>query len=99
MTPSEDLRPSYFGRRILILVPHPDDEIVACCTTLQNAQRNGSRIFALYLTHGCVAKETLWPWDRASYDRRVIRRLQESVQAARRLNIKPISYSDRPCRQ
>ncbi|MGE4352164.1 MAG: PIG-L family deacetylase, partial [Bdellovibrionales bacterium] len=62
-------------------------------------QRNGSRIFALYLKDGCVEKDTLWPWDRASYDRRVIRRLQESVQAARRLNIKPISYSDRPCRQ
>ncbi|MDD3183612.1 MAG: PIG-L family deacetylase [Alphaproteobacteria bacterium] len=98
MTSSPNLRPTYFGRRILILVPHPDDEVVACCTAISQAQRHGAQIFTLYLTHGCIDKETLWPWQRDKYDRFVIRRLQESVQVARRLNLTPISYSDRPTR-
>ena len=98
MTSTPSLRPTYFTKRILILVPHPDDEVVACCAAIAQAQRHGARIFALYLTHGCIAKETLWPWQRENYDRFVIRRLQESVQVARRLNITPISYSDRPTR-
>lgn len=98
MISTANLRPNYFGRRILILVPHPDDEVVACCTAIAQAQRHGARIFALYLTHGCIAKEELWPWQRDQHDRFVIRRLQESVQVARRLNITPISYSDRPAR-
>lgn len=98
MTTTPTLRPTYFGKRILILVPHPDDEVVGCCAAIAQAQRHGARIFALYLTHGCIAKDTLWPWQREQYDRYVIRRLQESVQVARRLNITPISYSDRPSR-
>lgn len=93
-----NLRPTLFGKRILLLVPHPDDEIVAACTAITHAQRHGARIFALYLTHGCVAKENMWPWQREKYDSLVIHRLQESVQVARRLNITPISYSDRPSR-
>ena len=41
-----------FGQRILILVPHPDDEVVAGCAAIGRAQAAGAKIFALYLTHG-----------------------------------------------
>lgn len=87
-----------FGRRILILVPHPDDEVVACATTIRHAQMQGAKIYALYLTHGCIAQETLWPWQRKKYDNYVSRRLSEAQAVANRLGIKTISFSQRPAR-
>ena len=87
-----------FGRRILVLVPHPDDEVVACCAAIGRAQQQGAEIFALHLTHGCIARETLWPWQRQDYDRRINRRYTEAEQVAKLLQITPIGWSDRPAR-
>lgn len=87
-----------FGSRILILVPHPDDEVVGCCATIGRAQRAGAQIFALYLTHGCIARATLWPWERKHYEANVARRLAEAEEAARLLKITPVGWSNRPTR-
>jgi len=87
-----------FGKRILIAVPHPDDEVVGFCATVARARAQGATVYAVYLTNGCIARETLWPWQRRKYEANVIRRLQESVEVARALHITPISYSDRPAR-
>jgi LmbE family N-acetylglucosaminyl deacetylase len=63
-----------FGRRILILVPHPDDEVVASAAAIGRAREAGAEIFALYLTHGCIAKEVMWMWQRKNYEKNVARR-------------------------
>ncbi len=87
-----------FGSSILILVPHPDDEVVACAAAIGRAQKEGAKIFALYLTHGCIAKEALWPWQRRSYEQTVSRRRAEAKKAAALLGITPAGFSDRPAR-
>lgn len=87
-----------WGRRILVLVPHPDDEVVACSAAIARAQAQGSEIFALYLTHGCIAKATLWPWQRSQYEFYVARRRQEAEAVAKFLGIKPVGWSARPAR-
>lgn len=87
-----------FGNRILILVPHPDDEIVACAAAIGRARDQGSEIFTLYLTHGCIARETLWPWARRKYEQIVARRRDEAEQAAKFLGVTPVGWSDRPAR-
>lgn len=87
-----------FGRRILIAVPHPDDEIVACAAAIGRAKAAGAEIFALYLTHGCIARETLWPWQRARYDANVARRYAEAKQVAEKLGLTIIGASRRPAR-
>jgi LmbE family N-acetylglucosaminyl deacetylase len=84
--------------RILILVPHPDDEVVACAAAMARARLEGTEIFALYLTHGCIAKDTVWPWQRRRYAAIVGRRRAEAEQAARALGIQPVGWSDRPAR-
>jgi len=89
---------SLFGSSILILAPHPDDEVVACAAAIGRAQAQGSKIFALYLTNGCIAKETLWPWQRKNYDRTIARRRAEAEQAAKFLGITPAGWSQRPAR-
>lgn len=87
-----------FGARILILVPHPDDEVVACAAAIGRANKDGAKIYALYLTHGCIAKETLWPWQRRRYESKVNRRRKEAEIVADLLGLTPIGFSDRPAR-
>jgi LmbE family N-acetylglucosaminyl deacetylase len=87
-----------FGSRILILVPHPDDEIVAYAATIARAKDTGAEIFALYLTNGCIARDTLWPWQRKHYDAYVARRRAEGEAAAKFLGITPIGWHTRSAR-
>jgi LmbE family N-acetylglucosaminyl deacetylase len=91
--------PLMYGRRILILVPHPDDEVVACCAALGRARQAGAAIFALYLTHGCIARETRWPWQRNRHADYVAVRRAEAEQTAQFLGITPVGWSDRAARQ
>jgi LmbE family N-acetylglucosaminyl deacetylase len=73
---------SLFGKRILVLIPHPDDEVVGCGVALARAVATGARVYGLYLSHGCLARETLWPWQRGSYATFVARRMEEAAVAA-----------------
>ena len=87
-----------FGKRILILVPHPDDEIVACAATIARAREAGAQVFALYLTHGCIARDTMWAWERNKYDTVVANRRAEGEVVAAYLGITPVGWSSRPAR-
>lgn len=87
-----------FGRKILILVPHPDDEVVACAAAIGRAQKEGADIYALYLTHGCIARNEMWPWERKHYTAAVTRRQMEAKQVAAGLRITPAGWSQRPAR-
>ena len=87
-----------FGQRILIAVPHPDDEIVACAAAIGHARAAGTKVFALYLTHGCIPQNEMWPWARHSYDGAVNLRRIEAEEAARFLDIEMMNWSPRPAR-
>jgi LmbE family N-acetylglucosaminyl deacetylase len=88
-----------FGRRILIFVPHPDDEIVACAAAIGRAQARGAKVFALYLTDGCLARETMWPWRRKGHGESVARRRAEAERAAASLGVEPVGWAARPARR
>ena len=88
-----------FGRRILVCVAHPDDEVVACAAAIGRALAAGAAVFALYLTDGCLARETLWPWQRRRHDAFVARRRAEAEKAAARLGLTPVGWSARPARR
>ncbi len=87
-----------FGKRILILAPHPDDEVVACAAAIGRAREEGATLFVFFPTHGCVARETLWPWQRRCYDFYVKRRLGEAEQTAHYLGITAVNRPLRPAR-
>ena len=87
-----------FGDRILILAPHPDDEVVACCAAIAQARAEGAAVAVLFLTNGCVSRETLWPWDRRRYDAIVGRRRDEAQAAARALGVTIAGVAERPAR-
>jgi LmbE family N-acetylglucosaminyl deacetylase len=87
-----------FGQTILLLVPHADDEVVAAAATILTARAEGTRIFAAYLTHGCVSPELLLPWQRSAHQRRIQTRQQEAQKVAAQLGLTPIFWSERPAR-
>ena len=78
-----------FAKRILILIPHPDDEVVGCCGGILRAQAQGSKIFGGYLTTGISSKPK---------QEKIARRRQEAMETARHLNIHPLFFEETPSR-
>ena len=89
---------SHGSRRILILAPHPDDEIVACGIAARRARAEGAEIFVLSLTTGVPPREMLWPWQRGNHSRHVERRREEALAAAMLMGAQPAGFVDIPSR-
>ena len=87
------------GARILILAPHPDDEVVGCAIAAQKARAAGAALFSLYLTTGVPPRELLWPWQRRHYEARVAQRRQEALAAAALLGLQPVRFQPWPSRR
>ena len=90
--------PVTFGRLILILAPHPDDEVVACHAAVGRARAEGSAVRAIFLTHGCVSRETMWPWKRAGYEAGYGLRRTEAEAVLARMGVEAVGWSERPAR-
>jgi LmbE family N-acetylglucosaminyl deacetylase len=87
-----------FATRILVLIPHPDDEIVGCGAAILRARRHGSRIFGLYLSNGVPAPENDWPWRRRRNAVRVARRWREAEAVRAQLGMVEAARLDAPTR-
>jgi LmbE family N-acetylglucosaminyl deacetylase len=85
-------------RRILVLAPHPDDEVVGCAVALRRAIAQGAAARVLFLTTGVPARGVLWPWQRRRHEAMVARRRAEAVAAARRLGIEIAGFEAWPTR-
>jgi LmbE family N-acetylglucosaminyl deacetylase len=85
-------------QRILVLAPHPDDEVVGAAVAARRAIAGGAEVFALYLTTGVPAAAALWSWQRAGHGARVRRRREEALEAAGRIGLKPAGFLDWPSR-
>ena len=87
------------ARRILLLIPHPDDEVVGCATAIRRARAEGAAVFGLYLTTGVPPREALWRWQRRRYHERVAARRGEAQAAAAALGLEPLAFAQRPSRR
>jgi LmbE family N-acetylglucosaminyl deacetylase len=85
--------------RILVLAPHPDDEVVGFSALIGRARAEGARVFTLMLTDGVPAAELLWPWQRRGRPGRVARRQAEAQAAAALLDAEPVGFLDIPTRR
>lgn len=88
-----------FGKRILLLIPHPDDEVVGCFKAIGQAVASGSKIFGFYLTTGIPSRERLWSWQHSGYDHRLKRRQKEALMAANLLGIESVCFNEIPSRE
>jgi N-acetylglucosamine malate deacetylase 1 len=87
------------SRRILILAPHPDDEVASCGIAALRARAAGARVFVLYLTTGVPERAALWAWQRPTQDARVRRRREETQLAGAVLGLAPAGFRDVPSRR
>lgn len=90
--------PSLFGRRILVLAPHPDDEVLGAGAALVRARAAGASLFVRFLTDGVVAREQAWPWDRRGHGERVARRQAEAEVVSQRLGLTNLGFPAIPTR-
>lgn len=88
-----------FAARILILIPHPDDEVVGCCAAILRARSQGARVFGLYLSDGLPPREQLWPWARAARGAREARRWREAAEARDLLGLEEAGRQHLPSRR
>lgn len=84
--------------RILLLIPHPDDEVVGCAAAIGRARAAGAAVFGLYLTTGVAPVDALWPLQRRHHGERVARRREEALRAAAALGLEPLHFAERPSR-
>jgi LmbE family N-acetylglucosaminyl deacetylase len=87
------------GRRIFVLIAHPDDEVVGCCAAIGRARAAGAQVFGYVLTTGVPARRVLWRWQRRGYGWRVKRRLRECRAVAELLGFASMAYPSMPTRQ
>jgi len=84
--------------RILVLVPHPDDEVVGCCAAIGRARAQGARVFALYLSNGVPDRALFWPWQRSGHAAQVATRWREAEAAQALLGLEESGRQDLPTR-
>ena len=87
-----------FASRILVLIPHPDDEVVGCCAAIGRARRDGAQVFGLYLSDGVPARELLWPWRRERRAAQAAARWDEAARVCQRLGMVEAGRLDAPTR-
>ena len=83
-------------RRILILAPHPDDEVVGCAIAARRALAGGAAISVLFLTTGVPPRARRG--SAASHDRRIARRREEARAACELLSFAPAGFLSWPAR-
>lgn len=88
-----------FARNILLLAPHPDDEVAGCAAAIGRARAQGCRVFCAWLTTGIPDEDALWPWQHSRRTERVHVRRSEAERAAETLDIRPIWFQDIPTRR
>jgi len=85
-------------KRVLFLIPHPDDEIVAAAATIARERAKGTEIFGLFMTSGVPPADKMWPWERKHRDHKVRRRRKEAEEAAAALGMVPVGFAPWPSR-
>lgn len=86
------------GERVLLLIPHPDDEIVGVATAIARLRRRGGRIFGAYLTSGVPPTAGSWLGGRRKYPRSVTRRWTEASRVAEALGLSVVGRQMIPSR-
>ena len=79
---------AYRDRNILVLAPHPDDEIIGCGGTLHRLVQAGAKVTAIHATDGSDSAALFF---HPENERRTLR-LREAVNVGRRIGFDKIDY-------
>lgn len=83
---------------LLFVIPHPDDELVGCCTIIRRFLNKKKKIHLFFLTNGVVSRESNWFWEKNKIDSKVEQRKSEMMLSVKLLGINNISFQNIPTR-
>ncbi len=86
-------------KKILLLIPHPDDEVVGTSAIIQRKKRHGCIFFFFFLTNGVLKKNEMWPWNRNNYENFLNIRINEMKQSLNLFNVNEFLLQNIPTRQ
>lgn len=86
------------NNNILVLAPHPDDEVVGTCTIIKRGIKQGKSFYIFFLTNGVITKKEMWFFLRKKHKENVKIRLNEMHKAVNSLGIKNFFLQDIPSR-
>lgn len=79
--------------RIIVIAPHPDDEIIGCGGTLLKHVQDGDRVFVVFITNGELID------DNKEYEIQCQIRKNEAMNVAKESNMEIIYWSNIPARK
>jgi len=83
---------------ILVVAPHPDDEIVGLGITIRKLLKKRKKISIFFPTNGVVSKNQMWFWERNQYKHLVSIRKKEMRKSLKILGVDSFYYQDIPTR-
>ena len=86
------------NKNILILAPHPDDEVVGTCTIIKKGMELGQHFYIFFLTNGVIPREEMWFFEKKKYSIKLDIRLTEMKKAVKYLGIKKYYLQNIPSR-
>lgn len=85
--------------KILVIVAHPDDEVLGCGGTIAKLKKEENKIFCLFLGQGKSARYPVSPKNKKKIKNEKIVLKKETQQSAKILGISKIFYEDFPDQQ
>ena len=86
-------------KKILLLIPHPDDEIVGASAIVQRKKKQGCSFFFFFLTNGVLKKNEMWPWNRKNYENLLNIRINEMKKSLNLFEVKEFYLQNISTRQ
>lgn len=86
-------------QKILIVVAHPDDEVLGCGGTIAKLKKEGNQIFCLFLGQGKSSRYSAGKDHKTKIKKEQIILMKEARKSAKILGISKIFYEDFPDQQ
>ncbi len=80
-------------KNVLLIAPHPDDEIVGSYIVIKKILKK-KKIVIFFLTNGVIDKNSLWFWERKNHKKKVKIRKNEMKNSMNFLGIKKFYLQD-----
>ncbi|CUO38506.1 PIG-L deacetylase family protein [Clostridium disporicum] len=80
-------------KRVIVISPHPDDEVIGCGGTILKHIRNGDRVFVVFITTGELEENN------SDYKKQCEIRKEEAVTVAKQSGMEILYWSGIPARK
>ena len=81
-------------KKVLFIIPHPDDEIVGSCCIIRRYIVDKKKIFLFFVTNGVISKSSTWFWKKKKIKNMIDIRKKEMKLSVEKLGVKTIYFQN-----